>query len=164
MIVLFLITALFVAISVYFYLRAEKLARNILTMKREVDNTQKEHAALSKSLAQVANSYEESSKKRLNEILTTNVTTQDNSDIELLKPLINNYGKIFHECLSGKGKLHAIVKKYFSGQDINAYDEFIKRIINTDKSMKRLWGNNNVAGFVSLVESLLTKYGAVNTT
>ena len=158
MIALLLITILFVAISVYFYLRAESLERSILIVKREADNTKKEHAALSKSMTKIASSYEESSKKRLIEILSANENTQEYRDVELLKPLINNYGIIFRECLSGKGKLHAITKKCFSSQDTEMYDEFIKKLIKNDSSIQRLWGSNNLMGFVSLVESLLTNY------
>jgi ribosomal protein S18 len=164
MIALLLITALFVAISVYFYLRAESLQRSIRSVKREADITQKEHAALSKYMTQISSSYEDSSKKRLNEILTINENTQEYKDLELLKPLINNYGKIFRECQSGKGKLHAITKKCFSSQDAEVYNEFVNKIIKADSNAQRLWGNNNLTGFISLVELLLTKYGATNTT
>lgn len=163
MIALLLITVLFVAISVYFYLRAESLERNILIIKREAENTRKEHAALSKSMTQIASSYEESSKKRLNEILSTSDNTQEYREVELLKPLINNYGTIFRECLTGKGRFHPITKKCFSSQDTEMYDEFIKKVIKNDSSIQRFWGNNNLTGFVSLVEALLTKYNGKKT-
>jgi len=160
MIALLLITVLFVATSVYFFLRSENLQRSILIIKREADKTQKEHAALSKSMTKIASSYGEFSKKRLHEILTTSEGTAEHKEIELLKPLINNYGIIFRECLLGKGKLHAVTKRCFSSQGAEAYDEFIKKIIKTDSSIQRFWGSNNLTGFVSLVESLLIKYSA----
>ena len=42
MLAVLLITVLFVVLCVYFYFRAEKLQRELLLLKREVANTQKE--------------------------------------------------------------------------------------------------------------------------
>lgn len=156
-----LITALFVAISVYFYFRSEKLQRDLLILKRELTNAQKESIALSKSMALLASSHEDFVKNRLNIIVAKTAQSSEKSDVELLKPLVSNYAIIFRECLTGKGKMQKIIKKCFNNQDSEVFKEFTSKIIKTDTKLQRLWGSNNLTGFVSLVESLLIKYDEV---
>ncbi|MCW8832883.1 MAG: hypothetical protein OQK09_10095 [Colwellia sp.] len=155
MIAVLLVTALFVVISVYFYFRAEMLQRELLVLKRESANIQKENKNLSKSMALLASSHEDFAKSRLS-LLGTN--TSENKDIELIIPLINNYAAIFRECLTGKGKMQPMIKKCFDNHDPDAFKAFMKTIIKTDSKLQRLWGSNNLAGFVSLAESLLIKF------
>ncbi len=161
MLAVLLITVLFVAISVYFYFRAEKLQRDLLILKREITSTQKENTTLSKSMALLANSHEDFVKTRFSLLVTKTEQTSQKNDVELLKPLINNYAVIFRECLVGKGKMQASIKKCFNNQDNEAFKEFTSKIIKTDTKLQRLWGSNNLAGFISLVESLLMKYTEV---
>lgn len=161
MLAVLLVTVLFVAISVYFYFRAEKLQQDLLILKREVASTQKENANLSTSMALLASSHEEFVKNRLNLLIAKKELTSAETDIDLLKPLINNYVVIFRECLLGKGKMQHIIKKYFNNQDPEVFQEFTNKIIKTDIKLQRLWGSNNLAGFISLVETLLIKYNEV---
>jgi len=156
-----LITVLFVTISVYFYFRSEKLQRDLLISKRELANTQKESIALSKSIALLASSHEDFVKTRLNLLIAKTEQSSEKSDVSLLKPLISNYAIIFRECLTGKGKMQKIIKKCFSNQDPEVFKEFTHKVIKADTKFQRLWGSNNLTGFVSLVESLLIKYDGV---
>ncbi len=156
-----LITALFVAISVYFYFRAEKLQRDLLILKRELSNTQKETVALSKSMALLASSHEDFAKNRFNLLIAKTEQSSEKSDVVLLKPLFSNYAIIFRECLTGQGKMQKIIKKCFSNQDSEAFNEFTSKVIKTDSKLQRLWGSNNLTGFISLVESLLIKHEEV---
>jgi hypothetical protein len=158
MLAVLLVTLLFIAVSIYFYFRAETLQRDILILKRESSDTKKENIALSKSMALQASNHEEFVKTRLNILITKTEQTSEKNDVNLLKPLINNYSLIFHECLTGKGKMQAIIKKCFNNHDPDMFKEFMDKIIKTDSKLKRLWGSNNLAGFISLVEALLVKY------
>lgn len=158
MLAVLLITILFVAISIYFFFRAEKLQRDLLLLKREITSTQQENKILSKSIALTANSHEEFAKSRLNLILNSAEQTADKANIELLKPLINNYAVIFRMCSTNKDKMHAITKKCFNNQDKEAFKEFATKVIKADVKLQRLWASNNLAGFMSLVEAVLVKF------
>lgn len=154
MLAVLLITLLFVAISIYFFFRAEKLQHELLLLRREINNTQQENKNLSKSMALLASSHGDFAKSRYSVI----ANKAENTEIELLKPLINNYAVIFRECLTGKGKMQAITKKCFNNQDKEAFNKFTTTITKADVKLQRLWASNNLAGFISLVEALLVKY------
>ncbi len=164
MFAILLITALFVAISVYFYFRAEKLQRDLFILKRELSNTQKEAVALSKSMALLASSHEDFAKNRLNLLLEKTEQSSEKNEVELLKPLFSNYAIIFRECLTGKGNMQKIIKKCFSNQDSEVFNEFTCKVIKADAKFQRLWGSNNLTGFISLVESLLIKHDEIKKT
>lgn len=158
MLAVLLVTLLFVIISIYFYFRAEKLQRDILILKRESSDTKKENIALSKSMALQASNHEDFVKTRLNLLINEADEASEQNNVNLLKPLINNYSVIFHECLMGKGKMQAIIKKCFDNHDPEIFREFTDKVIKTDSKLKRLWGSNNLAGFISLVEALLVQF------
>ncbi len=158
MLALLLITALFIALSIYFFFRAEKLQNTLRLLKRDSTSTSKENISLSESIAAIASSHEEFAKNRLQLILTNNESHPKVDHIELIRPLISNYVTIFNECLKQKGRLHAITKKCFDSQSDDKYKEYINKIIKNDEKLQRLWASNNLIGFISLVEALLTKY------
>jgi len=162
MLAVLLITALFVALSIYFFFRAEKLQHTLLRLKRETANTSKENTTLTKSMALIASNHEEFAKSRLQQLLANNKEQRRSDNAELIKPLINNYVIIFGECLKGKGQLQTITKKCFDNQGTNDYKEFVNKIIKNDVKIKRLWASNNLIGFISLVEALLVKYNHVD--
>ncbi len=120
--------------------------------------TQKENITLSKSMALLASSHEDFVKTRFNLLVAKAEQTSQKSEVELLKPLVNNYAVIFRECLIDKGKMQAIIKMPFKSQENEAFKEFASKIIKTDTKLQRLWGSNNLSGFIALVESLLMKY------
>lgn len=163
MLAVLLITVLFVALSIYFFFRAEKLQHTLLRLKRETANTSKENTKLTKSMALIASYHEEFAKSRLQQLLANNKEHNSSDNVELIKPLINNYIIIFSECLKEKGKLQAITKKCFESQNTNDYNEFINKIIKNDEKIKRLWASNDILGFISLVEALLVKYDSAET-
>ncbi len=109
-------------------------------------------------MALLASSHEDFVKTRFNLLVAKAEQTSQKSEVELLKPLVNNYAVIFRECLIDKGKMQAIIKMPFKSQENEAFKEFASKIIKTDTKLQRLWGSNNLSGFIALVESLLMKY------
>ncbi len=158
MIAVLLITALFVFISIYFFLRAEKLQHSILLLKRETAKAQKENQILSKSMGLMAGNTEDFAKSRLKLLLNKKKDQKTSDELALIKILIDNYSIIFKECLMKKGKLHTITRKYCSAQGSEAYKEFFDKIIKNNSKIQRLWNSNNLIGFVCLVEALLVQY------
>ena len=51
-----------------------------------------------------------------------------------------------------------MIKKCYENQVTHPFNDFTSNIIKADPKIQRLWGSNNLAGFTSLVETLLTKY------
>lgn len=158
MIAVLLVTALFVFISIYFFFRTEKLQRTITSMKRDASKTQQENQVFSKSMALIAGSTEEFTKKRLQCLLDKSKCSNTINQLTLIKPIIHNYAVIFKECLVKKGKLQSTIKKCFSSLEEDTYQEFFETCIKKDSKIQRLWNSNNFIGFISLVEALLVKY------
>ncbi len=152
------ITVTFVVISVYFFLRTEKLQRQLIIQKRESANIYKENKALADSLALVASRHEEAARYRL-KLMKEDVQQLNHEKnieyCELISPIINNYGSVFRECIKGKGRLKKITQKCFSNNDANDFKKFISLIMQSEKQVKRYWSSNNLNGFILLVESLL---------
>ncbi len=161
MLALLLITALFIALSIFFFFRTEKLQNKLRLLKRDSTSASKENISLSESIAVIAGSHEEFAKNRLQLLLADNENHPQADHIELIKPLITNYVTIFNECLKQKGRLHIITKKCFDSQSDDKYKEYINKIIKNDEKLQRLWSSNNLIGFISLVEALLVKYNIV---
>ncbi len=153
------ITVVFVIISIYFFFRAEKLQRQIITQQRESSATRKENKLLMECMSLVATREQEFAKARLLR-LTAYAKAGEHEQlmihIELIRPLINNYSIIFRECLKGKGRLKAISQKCFENQDNTAYKKFVALIVTSDKKLKRYWSSDNLNGFLFLVDALLT--------
>ncbi|WP_019027118.1 hypothetical protein [Colwellia piezophila] len=156
------ITAVFVGISIYFFFRTEKLQRQLIMQRRENLNTRKENKALVDSMALIAVRGQDFSKTRLARLKKQ---AQANEDEQLIKytqmitPLINNYSMIFRECLRGKGRLKAMSQKCFKNQDSSAYKNFVALIVTSDKQLQRYWSNDNLNGFLFLVDALLIMDG-----
>ncbi len=145
--------AIFVAISIYFFFRAEKLQREVILAKRDSNVARKENKALVDSMALLASRQEEFVKNRF-----LDIKQQSKDESEIIKniaPLINNYSTIFCECLKGKERLKPMTQKCYQLIDANAYKEFSQFISKRDAQLKRMWASNNLNGFVSLVEALL---------
>ncbi len=158
MIAVLLITALFVILSVYFFFRAEKLQRQMITLKRDTAKIKSENQVLSKSMGLIASNNEEFAKNRLQLLLNKYQEHDVLDELALIEPFINNYSQIFKECLLKKGKLHSATRKCFSSQEEELYKVFFEKIIKNDTKVQRLWNSNNFIGFVSLAEALLVKY------
>jgi hypothetical protein len=154
-----IITVVFVAISIYFFFRAEKLQREIISQQRERLANSKENKRLVEYMTLVSTREQEFAKARLQRLKTyakVNEHEQLLLHTELISPLINNYSIIFRECLKGKGQLKAISQKCFENQDSSAYKKFVALIVTSDKRLKRYWSSDNLNGFLFLVDALLT--------
>ncbi len=158
MLFVLVIAVIFVAISVYFFFRAEKLQRKLISQQRESLHTRKENKVLVESTTLVATRGQEFAKARLKRIMDM-AKAEGNDTLmlhcELISPLINNYSIIFKECLKGKGRLKAISQKCFENKDSAAYKKFVALIVTGDKKLKRYWGSDNLNGFLFLVDALL---------
>jgi hypothetical protein len=154
----FVITAVFVVISIYFFFRAETLHRKLITQQRESLATRKENKVLVESTTLIAMRGQEFAKARLQRLKVYAKAREHEQLIlhtELISPLINNYAIIFRECLKGKGRLKAVSQKCFENQDSSAYKKFVALIVTGDKELKRYWSSNNLNGFLFLVDALL---------
>mgnify|MGYP003385102998 FL=1 len=153
------ITLVFVLVSIYFFFRAEKLQRKLITQQRDSSSTRRENKVLVDTMTLVATREQEFAKERLKRLTIyakSNELDQLLTHAELITPLINNYSIIFQECLKGKGRLKAICQKCFENQDNSAYKKFIAMLITSNKQLKRYWSNDNLNGFLFLVDALLT--------
>ena len=147
------IMAIFVAISIYFFFRAEKLQREVILAKRDGNLARKENKVLIDSMALIASRYEEFARNRFQELKSR---TQTNDEcIKQIAPLINNYSTIFAECLKGKERLKPLTQKCYQLIDVNAFKDFNQYIGKRDGQIKRMWSSNNLNGYISLVEALL---------
>jgi hypothetical protein len=154
-----MITVVFVVISIYFFFRAEKLQRQLITQQRESLATRKENKMLAESSILVSTRGQEFAKARLQRLKVYAKATnheQLNIHAELISPLINNYSMIFGECLKGKGRLKAACQKSFENQGSSAYKNFVALLVTSDKKLKRYWNSDNLNGFLFLVDALLT--------
>ena len=159
MLFVLVITLIFVLISVYFFFRAEKLQRKLMTQQRESSSTRKENQVLVETMTLVATREQEFAKERLKRLKAyakANELEQLLIHAELISPLINNYSIIFQECLKGKGRLKAISQKCFENHDRAAYKKFVALIVTSNKQLKRYWSSDNLNGFLFLVDALLT--------
>ena len=147
------ITVIFVGLSVYFYFRAEGLQRALFIAKKEFSSTQKENKYYIESMAIIAKRNEDFVKNRLQIIKEQEIL--DTENIEIITPLINNYAAIFIECLKGKGKLQPITKKCYESYDNEGFKKLVVHISKQEASVKRMWSNNNLSGYISLIEALL---------
>lgn len=153
MIYIFSVIAMFIAISVYFFLKAESLQREVILMKREVSHTKKENKAYLESVEIIAQRYEEIAKHKL-----LNLKEEEGFDtkvIELISPIVNNYAVIFNDSIRAKGGLQPTVKKVYEGYQKGSYKEFSNYITQSSTEIKRSWSSNNINGFILLVDALL---------
>ena len=154
-----IVTVLFVLVSIYFFFRAEKLQRKIISQRREAGAIRKENKRLTDSMSLVSLREEEFSKARLQRIKAYAIATENKKLLEhaeLISPLVNNYSMIFRECLLGKGRLKAICQKCLENQDCLAYKNFVAMIVTGDRRLKRYWASDNLNGYLFLIDALLT--------
>jgi len=146
------IIVLFVGISIYFFLKAEALQRQILLHKRETATLKKESKLLIDSMALIAKRNEEFLKRRIKQIIDNK---GESEGLALLSSLSHFYATIFISSAKGKGQLHKAVKNCCEGYEAGSYKKLTTYIASQDQQIKRLWGNNNLNGFISLIEALL---------
>jgi hypothetical protein len=147
------VAVIFVGLSVYFYFRAEGLQRTLFKVKKELNSTEKENKFYVESMAIIAKRHEEFAKYRLKIIKDSELLELET--IEIITPLINNYSAIFIECLKGKGKLQPIAKKCYESLDDGGFKRLVAHISKQESNVKRMWSNNSLSGYISLIEALL---------
>lgn len=150
------VIVIFIAISVFFFFRAENLQRELLVVKREIKLTKVENKSVVESMALMINRNEEFARKRLEKLKERfSGNPEINMKLEMISPLINNYQAIASECLKGNGKLSKIVNQCYVAIEPEAYKNFTLFINKEGEAIKRLWLSNDLKGFISLVEMLL---------
>ncbi|WP_440876932.1 hypothetical protein [Thalassotalea sp. PLHSN55] len=148
------IIGVFVAVSIYFFFRAETLQREVIQAKRESKQADKESKILVDSMAILTSRYEEFAKRRLDVLFDNKSIPQE--PLLIIAPLVNNYSTIVNDCLKGNGQLSKVVSSIYQSTGAKAYSDFTTFIASQDKKTQRLWSSNKFKGFVSLVEELLT--------
>jgi len=149
------IIVIFVAVSIYFYFRSERLYHQVIAVKRELFDTKKEAQALSEATALIAQKSEEQLKQRFKKIQEQQ---GEDKSIDIFAPLINNYARIFGETMRGKGQLHKITQKCYDGFQKGSYRQFTGFINSLDKQISRAWGQNNVSGLITFTELVACHY------
>ncbi|GLX78410.1 hypothetical protein tinsulaeT_17500 [Thalassotalea insulae] len=149
------IIGIFVAVSIYFYFRAESLYRQLLIVKKDAAHAKKESKQMVDSIAVIAKKNEEFSVaryKRIKELVS------DPAELELLLPLVNNFSMIFRESLRGKGQLHKVAKKCCDSYKPGHYKQLTTHIAKQDAQIKRVWSSNNLSGFIAFIEAMLIEH------
>jgi len=151
------VVCLFIAVGIFFFFKSEKLQEELRVNRKEHSLSQKNGKALADTLALITSKQEEFLKARLEQLTLKNekqhLPLAD--EIRFLTPLIHNYGIIFREGLRAKALIKPIVQKCVESQYPGTYKEFTLFMDQQDRGIRKLWAQNNVNGFVSLVEALL---------
>jgi len=153
MIFVLAVIAIFVAVSIYFFFKAESLQREILLMKREISTTKKENKQYIETVAIIAQRYEDIAKHKLSSLRESGAMAD--KELELIAPMVNNYAVIFNDSINGKGKMQAAIKKVYEGFQKGSYKTLANHIAQSSKDIKRAWASNNINGCIILVDALL---------
>jgi|VirMetMinimDraft_7_1064189.scaffolds.fasta_scaffold124563_2 hypothetical protein len=143
--------AIVIMICIYFYVRAEGLQRELAMLKRDTAKNKKDEKLLIDAMALIAKKNEEFVIFRFNNLAKNH--DKDNTLVICLTPLVANYASIFKESL--KGQTNKAIKKSFDAYDARSFAHLTALITKQGGHMKRMWGSNNLNGFMSLVEMLL---------
>jgi len=144
-----LMIAVFVGVSIYFFFKTEKLYRQVIFLKRDINGMKKENKLVVDSIALIVQKNEEFTKFKFK-----NFPMEDH-EVELIYPLINNYAAIIHESMRGKGKMHKISEKCCESYKKGSYQPLINNIANQEAHIKRMWAGNNINGFMSFIDAML---------
>lgn len=158
------VIVMFIIISVYFYLRSEKLEKVIIKQKQSSSLASKEHKVLADSLVIIGQKNAEFAKHRLKTITIQAETLEQYSrqaqekKIMTISPLINNYDAIFQDAVKVKGRVKVMAKECYDGISPSAFQEFSTFMKRSEKHITRNWASNNLSGFIALIEALLLDY------
>ncbi|REL37106.1 hypothetical protein [Thalassotalea euphylliae] len=153
------VIAIFVAVSVYFYFRSERLQHDLVQQKRDTAQTRKSHKQLADTVASIGAKQQEFFTFRYNKVKeeAERKSPAILSDVKRISPLVTNYAAIFNACAGGKEQLKPTAQTYFENHKPGAYKDFLTYISGREKHVARMWSSNNLSGFMSLMESLLTE-------
>lgn len=154
------VIAIFVAVSVYFYFRTENLQHDLVQQKRDTAQTRKDHKQLVETVTSIGSKQQEFFIFRYNKLIEEAQLKSPTilSDLNRIAPLVNNYATIFHACVGDKEQLKPTAQSCFEKHKRGAYKDFLTYISGLDKHIARMWTSNNLIGFMSMVESLLTEH------
>ena len=152
-----IIAAIFVLVSIYFYFRSERLESELVKLKQETAQTRKDNKQLTDAMALVAAKQEEFYQHRFNSLvdMAKEKDAPQQSELELISPLISNYGSIFRACLLQKGQLKVVTEKCCESYNKGSHKQFLKFVSNNEIHIKRMWSQNNLKGYLGLVEALI---------
>lgn len=151
--------AIFVGVSIYFFFRAEALQRQVINAKREQKQIQKENKAFLDSIAIMNIQHENFANNRLSKLKERYSTNKVLSyELDSISPLIHNYALITKACFTNNGQLAVAVEKCYNGAEGENYRAFTTFIASQNKEIQRMWGSNQLKGYLALVESLLIKF------
>ena len=146
------IIVIFVAVSIYFYFRAENLYRQLMLVKKEAAGAKKESKHLTDNIALLAKKQQDSAQHRIKRIKEL---VKDEQDVEILQPLINNYSAILLESIRGKGQMQKMAQKCCESYGKGHFKQLTNHIAKQEQHVKRFWSANNQNGFISFIEAML---------
>lgn len=153
MIFVLAIIVIFVAVSIYFFFKAEALQRELLLQSKALSVLKKENRNHMDLMAIIAQRYEEITVRRFVELRTE--LPEKLAMFDIIAPMINNYAAIINDSVQHKGELQSSVKKVYEGYQKGSYKGLTNYINQADKEIKRAWASNNLNGFIILVEALI---------
>lgn len=150
---------LFVAVSIYFFFRSERLQAELRVAKKESSNARKSAKAMADNLALVAAKQEEFLKFRLQKLqieIDKNKLPLD-KEVKFLIPLVNNYAAIFRASMTSNAQMKPTIEKCCESLNKGLYKGLVTYINGKEAHIRKMWSANNVNGFASIVEALLTE-------
>ena len=146
------IVIVFVAVSIYYYFRSEKLDAELKSVKKEASNNKKESKILVDAFAVVAKKNEDFISFRFK---AAQENCSDNELIVLLTPLVTNYAMIFRESIRGKDEMHKVAKKCCESYQPGSFKRLTLYINSQETHIKRAWSSNNLKGFIAFMEGMM---------
>ncbi len=159
MVFVVIVIAILMLVSIYLFFRAEKIQEELRNARREFSQAKKVSKMSMDTMALVAAKQEEFLKLRLKKRkeLSGSEHVKSNEHEDYLTTLISNYSVIFRACANARNQLHLTVEKCMENKSRGSYKEFISFIGAQESHIKRMWSENSLSGFISLVEALLVE-------
>lgn len=146
------VIAVFVVASIYFYFKAEGLHRQLVGLRKDLNNAKKESKVLVEAITLIARKNEESLKARVKEAQESGASDEL---VDMFYPFTNNYAAIFCETWKGKGQMHKAAQKCFESYQKGSYRKFTGYIGTLDAHVKRAWASNNLVGLMTFSEAII---------
>ncbi|SEL31084.1 hypothetical protein SAMN05216262_1098 [Colwellia chukchiensis] len=153
MIFVLIVIAIFVAVSIYFFVQAERLQRKLILQQRELKGVKKENSYYIEFMAVIAQRYEDAAKKRF--VAMREHSTTPAQELEIMAPLFNNYATIINASIRDKGKVQPSVAQVYEGFQAGSYKTLTNYIARSNDAIIKAWGSNDINGFINLIELLI---------
>lgn len=160
MIFLISILVIFLIASVYFFFRAESLQKRLLIEKKKTKQAEKDNQGFVDTMLMSSSKYQDFAVYRVKTIQdSANKLSQMPEkladDLNVSKLFFENYGKIFIDAMTGKTGPKRSCQESLIQVNKETYRLFIEMTNRQDKTIRRMWNSDNLAGFVSFSEALL---------